>query len=952
MEPDSIDVYGAREHNLKCVDVSIPKKRLVVLTGPSGSGKSSLAIDTVYVEGRRRFVESLSAYARQFLGQQEKPKFEKIHGLSPCIAVRQKAASTNPRSTVGTITEILDYLRVLYARLGRQFCPGCGEAVHRQSAQQIVRWVAALPKRKKLLLLAPIIQNRKGEHRDILDNLRRQGLTRVRLNGTVCSLDELRTLNKRKKNNLDVVVDRLVVKADMGARLADSVELGLRLGEGRLIVFDVAAEEDTMLSERLACEACERSFPDLTPQSFSFNSPQGMCHECNGLGHKLEMDPALIVPDESKSVDGGALALWSNPRAADSKGWTFAILRGMAEHEGVDLSRVWSKMPKKHQDMVLNGNDEEFDVALEGGRFSGEYRTKFEGIVPMLRRRFLQTQSENMKSYYMGFMSNRPCDGCHGRRLRIESQHVLLSEQPLSEICSMSVRAASDFFEGVAEGLKGERAKIGQELLKEVRNRLRFLSNVGLDYLSLDRKGPTLSGGESQRIQLASQLGSELSGVIYVLDEPSIGLHARDARKLIETLQNLRDLGNTVVVVEHDRDTIESADHVIDFGPGAGICGGEVTAQGTPAELAKDPASLTGRYLSNELQIETPGTRRRPRRGQNIKLKGASHNNLRNVDLEIPLGMFVCVTGVSGAGKSSLINQVLLPAAQRLLHGASIVPGAHKRITGLKKLDKVIAIDQQPIGRTPRSNPATYVKLWDDVRRFFASLPESKAFGFEPGRFSFNVKGGRCENCSGSGVKRIEMHFLPDVFVTCEECSGKRFNEATLRVRYQGKSISDVLALSVDEALELFRHHPKISKLLAMLREVGLGYIKLGQQSPTLSGGEAQRVKLAKELGRSSTGQTLYVLDEPSTGLHFDDIKKLLAVLERLVEAGNTVIVIEHNLDIVKTADWVIDVGPEGGSGGGEIVAVGSPEALAEVEESHTGRYLRELLNASVAGRR
>jgi excinuclease ABC subunit A len=944
MEPTTIDVFGAREHNLKNIQVSIPKKQFVVFTGPSGSGKSSLAIDTIYVEGRRRFVESLSAYARQFLGQKEKPRFEKIHGLSPTIAVEQKSASTNPRSTVGTITEILDYLRVLYARLGHQHCPDCGEEVSRQSAQQIVRWIADRPLKTKVILLAPIFQNRKGEHREVLDQLRRQGLARARLNGEIFALDQKKSLSKRKKNTLEAVIDRLVVKKDMGARLTDSVETALKLGEGRLIVH-IPGEDDTMLSERLACEPCQRSFPDLAPSSFSFNSPQGMCMDCNGLGHKLEMDPELIVPDPSKTVAEGAFAIWSN-RHADSKSFTFGIIKGFAAEHKINLNKAWSDLPAKHQQLLLHGSKKKISIKLQGKRFSGDYVTAFEGIIPMLHRRFLQTTSDGMKQYYSGFMSKKPCDGCQSLRLREESRHVYIADHALSDLCRHSVREICDFFEHLALSIEGEEKVIGAELIKEVRARLRFLMNVGLDYLSLDRKGPTLSGGESQRIQLASQLGSELSGVVYVLDEPSIGLHARDALKLVGTLQKLRDQGNSVIVVEHDRDTIEAADWVVDFGPGAGRNGGEVTAMGRPEDLAANPGSLTGRYLSNELEIRVPKKRRKVSKKRAITVKGARANNLKNINVSFPLGAFICVTGVSGAGKSTLVNQILLPSALRTLNKASRLSGEHDSVTGFEYLDKVVGIDQQAIGRTPRSNPATYVKLWDHVRSFFADLPESKAFGFKQGRFSFNVKGGRCESCQGSGVKKVEMHFLPDVYVVCNECEGKRFNDATLRVKYQNHNIADILRLSVEEARELFRHHPKIAIMLKTLDEVGLGYMALGQGSPTLSGGEAQRIKLAKELGRRQTGKTLYILDEPSTGLHFDDINKLLTVLNRLVESGNTIIVIEHNMDIIKTADWIIDIGPEGGDGGGKVVAEGSPEKVAQSKKSHTGRFLKDILKA------
>jgi len=942
-EPQEIRVVGAREHNLKGIEVAIPKKRLVVFTGPSGSGKSSLAIDTIYAEGRRRFVESLSAYARQFLGQKEKPKYDKIYGLSPSIAVEQKAASANPRSTVGTITEIHDYLRVLYARLGVQHCPRCARRVESQSAQQIARRIAGLPEGTRLLLLAPRIENRKGEHREELEYLRRQGLVRARLDGEVVPLDGLQTLDKRKKHHLEAVVDRLVVKPKARARITDSVETALRLGDGRLIVHDVAAGTDAIYSERLACEHCGVSFPDLAPQSFSFNSPQGMCVACHGLGHSLEMDPERVVPDPSKSIAEGAVVVWPGESMQAGETWTARLVQALARKLSFDLETPWRELSRTARDAILNGTGRRrnLEVAWNGRR---TYRMRWEGVLPQLKRRLLETNSEERQRHYAQFHSYRPCSSCGGARLRSESKAVVLGDRGIAEVCDWSVRDAAVWVDELRAGLDATALAIGGELLKEIRARLRFLEDVGLDYLSLSRPGPSLSGGESQRIQLASQIGSELSGVVYVLDEPSIGLHARDASRLISTLAHLRDKGNTIVVVEHDRETIERADYIVDFGPGAGRDGGHVTAAGTPEEVEADPASLTGRYLSGELEIPLPPERRPTDPDRAIAIRGARQNNLAGVDASFPLGVFVCVTGVSGAGKSTLVNQILLPALQRELHRSTVGVGAHEAIAGLEHVDKVIAIDQQPIGRTPRSNPATYVKVFDPIRQFFADLPESKVFGFKPGRFSFNVRGGRCEGCEGSGVKRIEMHFLADVFVTCQECGGKRFNDATLRVTYRGETISEVLDLTVTEACELFRNHPKIMRLLQTLEDVGLGYVALGQPSPTLSGGEAQRVKLARELGKRSTGRTLYVLDEPSTGLHFDDIKKLLAVLDRLVAAGNTVVVIEHNLDIIKTADWVIDLGPEGGDDGGRVVAAGTPEAVAAAPGSHTGRFLAETL--------
>jgi len=941
-EPQEIRVLGAREHNLKGIDVAIPKKQLVVFSGPSGSGKSSLAIDTIYAEGRRRFVESLSAYARQFLGQKEKPKYDKIYGLSPSIAVEQKKASVNPRSTVGTITEIHDYLRVLFARAGTQHCYRCGNTVESQSAQQIADRIGALPEGTKLLLLAPRITNRKGEFREELELLRRQGLVRVRVNGEVLALDGLKQLSKRKKTHLEAVVDRLVVKPGLASRITDSVETALDLGDRRLIVANLTTKQDTIHSERLACEPCGISFPDLTPQSFSFNSPQGMCVDCNGLGHSLEMDPELVVPDSRKSILEGAVVPWKEETLRDGDSWTARMVQAVAEHLGFELDTPWKQLTQKQREGILRG--------VRGTRIpvywkrSRPYRLLWEGVLPQLKRRLLETSSEERQSYYAQFHSYRSCGACEGSRLRPESRAVRVHGTQLAPVCEMSVADASSWATGLDDELSETERTIAGELLKEIRARLRFLEDVGLEYLSLSRPGPSLSGGESQRIQLASQIGSELSGVVYVLDEPSIGLHARDGTRLIDTLERLRDKGNTIVVVEHDREMIERANHVVDFGPGAGRDGGTVTASGPPQKLREDANSLTGAYLSGRKQIDVPSARREVDPARAIQVAGARANNLKGVDVAFPLGSFVCVTGASGAGKSSLVNQILLPALQRALHKSNVSVGEHDGLDGLEAIDKVIAIDQQPIGRTPRSNPATYVKLFDLIRQFFAKLPEAQIFGFKAGRFSFNVKGGRCETCEGSGVRRIEMHFLADVFVTCEDCEGKRFNDATLRVRYQGLSISQVLALTVDEALEVFRNHPRIRRLLQTLADVGLGYVALGQPSPTLSGGEAQRIKLARELGKRSTGRTLYVLDEPSTGLHFDDIKKLLAVLDRLVDAGNTVVVIEHNLDIVKTADWVVDLGPEGGDSGGHVVAVGTPEAIAATKDSYTGHYLAPLL--------
>jgi excinuclease ABC subunit A len=950
LELDRIVITGARQHNLKNITVEIPKKRLVVFTGVSGSGKSSLAFDTLYAEGQRRYIESLNAYARQFLGQMEKPLYDSIRGLAPTISIEQKAASANPRSTVGTVTEIHDYLRVLWARVGRLTCHRCGRPVTQQSSQQIVNELAQLPEGTRFLLLAPLVKDRKGEHRDVLEQVRKAGFTRVRVDGVVVSVEDDVRLDKRKKHAIDAVVDRLVARAAGGERvnqrLHDSVETALRYGQGVVVVAPEGRPE-TVMSQHRACHYCGISFPELTPQLFSFNSPQGMCPECSGLGTRMEMDPDLVVPNPRLSINEGAV----KPLGAvgEGTGWGTDVVRAVAREYGIDLNRPWQELPEQDRRLMLFGTgDHTVKVNLRGS-WGGSFRMRFEGALNSLMRRMRETQSEDMRQYYQRFLSTKPCSACGGRRLRAEALGVKVGEAAITEATALSVDAAMRFFEGLA--LAGNDAVIAAELLKEIRSRLRFLRDVGLGYLTLDRPAPSLSGGESQRIRLASQIGSELTGVIYVLDEPSIGLHQRDNRKLLDALKHLRDIGNSVVVVEHDREAIEEADWVVDFGPGAGRTGGHVVASGTPDAVAASPESLTGRYLRGDLEIPLPA-RRRPGDGRAITVVDASENNLQDVTVAFPLAVFVCVTGVSGAGKSTLVNHVLLPAAARALHRAEARVGRHARVTGLEHVDKVIDIDQSPIGRTPRSNPATYTKVFDAIRDFFALLPEARMHGYTPGRFSFNVKGGRCEACEGEGVKQVEMHFLPDVYVPCEVCHGKRFNEATLQVRYNGLSIADVLDLTVDDALALFQHHPSIRRPLETLADVGLGYITLGQSSPTLSGGEAQRVKLAKELSRRSTGRTLYVLDEPTTGLHFDDIKRLLRVLDRLVDAGNTVVVIEHNLDVIKTADWVVDLGPEGGDAGGRVVAAGTPEQIAAVRESYTGRYLADLLPRGTGDRR
>jgi excinuclease ABC subunit A len=944
-EPEFISVKGAREHNLKSVTLQIPKKRLVVFTGVSGSGKSSLAFDTLYAEGQRRYVESLSSYARQFLGQMEKPKYETIRGLSPTISIEQKAASNNPRSTVGTITEVHDYLRVLYASIGVQHCPSCGRVVGKQTAQQIVSSILELPEGSRILVLAPLVQNRKGEYRDLLADVGKRGFSRVRVDGMIHPLGERLALDKKLKHDVELVVDRLVVKDGIRPRLTDSVETALREGKGTLIVADAEKEQkvgpgidpeeykrhDRFYSELNACHACGLSFGELAPQSFSFNSPIGSCPDCQGLGTRAEMDADLIVPDPSLTIREGAVEPWANGMER-GEGWTFEFVEHLSRALRLDLDTPWAKLPKRDRDVVM------FGTAAAG---NGRSRIDWEGVVHQLYRRFKATGSEAMRRHYMRYFSDKPCQTCGGERLKPESRAVRIRGRGIVELSRLTIQEAYGWLSSLE--LKGSDARIADELLKEIRNRLRFLLDVGLGYLTLDRPGPSLSGGESQRIRLASQMGSELTGVIYILDEPSIGLHQRDNGKLLATLKRLRDVGNSVIVVEHDEETMEEADWIVDFGPGAGAHGGEIVAEGTPEEVKRNPASLTGAYLSGRAEIPVPERRRGDDRGA-ISVVGARENNLKDVTVSFPLGRLVAVTGVSGAGKSTLVNAILRPALMRHHYGTREVPGKHDRIEGPALVDKVIDINQQPIGRTPRSNPATYTKVFDYIREVFAQTPEARAFGYQPGRFSFNVKGGRCEACQGDGMKLVEMHFLADVLVPCEVCGAKRFNEATLRVTFKGKNVAEVLDLSVVEAAELFQHHREIARILRTLEDVGLGYIKLGQPSPTLSGGEAQRIKLSRELARVGTGRTLYILDEPTTGLHFEDVKRLLHVLDRLVDAGNTVIVIEHNLDVIKCADWVIDLGPEGGDEGGRVIAEGTPEEVARVRESYTGHHLAKVL--------
>jgi excinuclease ABC subunit A len=947
---ESIYVRGAREHNLKNVTLEIPRNRLVVITGVSGSGKSSLAFDTLFAEGQRRYVESLSSYARQFLQQMEKPDVDSIDGLSPAISIEQKSVSKNPRSTVGTVTEIHDYLRLLYASVGIPHCPTCGQTIRPQTVQQMVDRALEMPEGTRLVLYAPYVRGKKGEYRKQLAQMAREGFLRARIDGKLVELTgEPPALDKQKKHSIDIVIDRIVVKPGIEKRLSDSIETALKVSGGLVVlapqIGDQPAAEET-LSQSYSCVECGTSLTEITPRLFSFNSPYGACPTCSGLGTLMGVDPDKIVPDPERGIDAGAVAPWPE----GSKSWRMKMVETISKAMGFSLSTPWKRLPAEAKRIILHGSGEkELSFSLTGKKSSYSWTGTYEGVIPMLERRHKETDSPAIRAEIEKYMSVHPCPACNGRRLRPEALAVTVKNKAIDELSSLPVSDLRAWV-GRLSLDKRERA-IAEKVVQEISDRLSFLDDVGVGYLTLDRSSATLSGGESQRIRLATQIGSKLMGVLYVLDEPSIGLHQRDNARLLTTLKGMRDLGNSVLVVEHDEETIRDADWVIDLGPGAGVHGGEVVAEGTPQQVMKNPKSLTGLYLQGKLEVPVPH-RRREGRGKPVVIEGARHNNLRDLDVEIPVGVFTVVTGVSGSGKSTLVNEILYKALARHFYRATDKPGEHGRITGLDQLDKVIAIDQSPIGRTPRSNPATYTNVFNPIRNLMAMTPEARMRGYRPGRFSFNVPGGRCEACKGDGQIKIEMHFLPDIYVTCEVCGGKRYDRETLAVRYKGLNIAEILDLPVEQAHEMFQNIPAISRVLETLCEVGLGYIRLGQPATTLSGGEAQRVKLSRELCKRSTGRTLYLLDEPTTGLHFDDVGKLLKLLHRLVELGNTVVVIEHNLDVIKTADWVIDLGPEGGKGGGSLVAVGTPEHVASVPDSHTGKYLRQVLPEAPRKRR
>ncbi len=951
-----IRIVGAKTHNLKNITVEIPRDKFVVITGLSGSGKSSLAFDTIFAEGQRRYVESLSAYARQFLGQMDKPDVEYIEGLSPAVSIDQKATSRNPRSTVGTVTEVYDYLRLLFARVGIPHCPICGKEVVRQSAQEIVDAILRLPKGNRLLLLAPIVKHRKGTHQTIFDEINKAGFVRARVDGKVMGLDEKIELDRYKNHTIEAIVDRLVLNTEENeeekesflTRLTDSVETALQFGEGMITIHDLKNELDTSFSENLSCPDHDISIPEIEPRTFSFNTPHGACPDCQGIGTKMEIDPDLLIPDKSRSINGGAITAqeWNGPR--DFGGYYWQMLVGACEAYDIDMDAPFESLSEKQIKVVLYGTEGE-EVTVRYRRKSGKLSTfhaAYEGGIPNLERRFKETNSNYMRDRIMHFMNDRPCPTCNGARLRPEALAVTIEGKNILDITDWPVNDThkwTKLLNGKNSSLNKRDKLIAKRILKELQERLTFMVDVGLEYLTLSRSAASLSGGEAQRIRLATQIGSRLMGVLYVLDEPSIGLHARDNARLLTTLVGLRDIGNTVLVVEHDDETIRAADWILDLGPGAGEHGGKVVAEGTVKDILNNKKSLTGDYLSGRKKIPVP-TERRPGNGKNILVKGARQNNLKNIDVEIPLGRLICITGVSGSGKSSLMNEVLYKSLARNLNRARTIPGDHDGIEGLEHLDKIINIDQSPIGRTPRSNPATYTKLFDEIRKLFTELPESKVRGYKPGRFSFNVKGGRCEACQGQGQIRIEMQFLPDVYVPCEVCGGARFNRETLQVKFKDHNIADILDMPIDRALEFFKAHPSMINKLQTLVDVGLGYIRIGQSAPTLSGGEAQRVKLARYLSKRSTGQTIYVLDEPSVGLHAGDVHKLIVVLQRLVEKGNTVVIIEHNMDIIKIADHIIDLGPEGGDRGGKVVAIGTPEEVANVKMSYTGQYLRSYL--------
>ncbi|MBI5991721.1 excinuclease ABC subunit UvrA [Clostridium perfringens] len=937
---DKIIVKGAKVHNLKNVSLEIPRDKLIVFTGLSGSGKSSLAFDTIYAEGQRRYVESLSSYARQFLGQMDKPDVESIEGLSPAISIDQKTTSRNPRSTVGTVTEIYDYLRLLYARVGVPHCPKCGKEITQQSVDQIVDQIMELPERSKIMILAPIIRGRKGTHEKVLENIKKQGFVRARIDGEIYDLteDEIK-LEKNIKHNIEAVVDRIIVKDGIEGRLTDSIETSLKMAEG-LVLVNIIGEEDRLYSEHFACADCGISIDELAPRMFSFNSPFGKCERCDGLGTLMEIDEDLIVPNKDLSIRGGTISTWGDSRMKEES-WTYCVLKALMEKYNFDLDTPYKDLPKKVQEVLMYGEPEKLKVTYTKENVTAVYNHSFEGEINNLRRRYMETNSDTMKAEIEKYMSDNPCPKCKGARLKPEALAVTVGGKNIFEFTSMAIREELDFINSINFSEKDK--IISSQIIKEIQSRLSFLINVGLDYLDLARKAGTLSGGEAQRIRLATQIGSQLMGVLYILDEPSIGLHQRDNDRLISTLKQLRDVGNTLIVVEHDEDTMREADYIVDIGPGAGEHGGEIVAKGTLDEIMSNENSLTGKYLTGAKKVELPEERRKGN-GNFITVKGAKENNLKNVTAKFPLGTLTMVTGVSGSGKSTLVNEILYKGLNKIVNKAKDLPGKFKEITGYENIDKIIDIDQSPIGRTPRSNPATYTGTFDIIRELFSQTQEAKMRGYKPGRFSFNVKGGRCEACSGDGIIKIEMQFLSDVYVPCEVCKGKRYNRETLEVKYKGKNIADVLNMTVEEALEFFENIPRIKNKLQTLMDVGLGYIRLGQPSTQLSGGEAQRIKLAYELSKRSTGKTLYILDEPTTGLHIHDVNRLVKILQRLVDGGNTVIVIEHNLDMIKCADYIVDLGPEGGDKGGTIIATGTPEKIAEAKESYTGKYLKKYL--------